>query len=200
MRRQFAAACVFAFACADGALAPQSFAEGETPPTPTEAVTTTATVTERYIGRYLLAEIEKARRVVWRWERLMRIRRTKATRVAEKTNDPDQRRAILASWKRKAAARKRRAYKLARMSAWLCIYRHERHPRQGWGTRTGNGFYGGLQMDVGFQRRYGADLLRRKGTADKWSPIEQIWVAERAYRSGRGFWPWPNTARYCGLL
>jgi hypothetical protein len=25
-------------------------------------------------------------------------------------------------------------------------------------------------------------------------------VAERAYRSGRGFYPWPNTARACGLI
>jgi hypothetical protein len=57
-----------------------------------------------------------------------------------------------------------------------------------------------LQMDMGFQQAYGAALLRRKGTADHWSPLEQIWVAERAYRSGRGFYPWPNTARWCGLL
>jgi len=32
------------------------------------------------------------------------------------------------------------------------------------------------------------------------SPLEQMWVAERAYRNGRGFYPWPNTARYCGLI
>ncbi len=30
--------------------------------------------------------------------------------------------------------------------------------------------------------------------------VEQMWVAERAHRSGRGFYPWPNTARYCGLI
>ena len=50
------------------------------------------------------------------------------------------------------------------------------------------------------QRRYGRDLLRRKGTADHWLPLEQIWVAEKARRSGRGFYPWPNTARACGLI
>ena len=49
-------------------------------------------------------------------------------------------------------------------------------------------------MDISFQRLYGAELLRRKGTADNWTPLEQIWVAEPAYRSGRGFYPWPNTA------
>jgi hypothetical protein len=27
-----------------------------------------------------------------------------------------------------------------------------------------------------------------------------MWVAERALRAGRGFYPWPNTARMCGLI
>jgi hypothetical protein len=54
-------------------------------------------------------------------------------------------------------------------------------------------------MDYGFQATYGYGLLRTKGTADHWTPLEQIWVAEKALRS-RGFWPWPNTARSCGLL
>ena len=61
-------------------------------------------------------------------------------------------------------------------------------------------YYGGLQMDLGFQRAYGAKLLETKGTADNWSPLEQMWVAERAHASGRGFYPWPNTARYCNLF
>ena len=55
-------------------------------------------------------------------------------------------------------------------------------------------------MDYGFMSAYGRELLLRKGTADHWTPLEQMWVAERAYRSGRGFYPWPNTARYCGLI
>ncbi len=55
-------------------------------------------------------------------------------------------------------------------------------------------------MDISFQRHYAPRVLRTKGTADRWSPLEQMWVAERAYRSGRGFYPWPNTARYCGLI
>jgi hypothetical protein len=55
-------------------------------------------------------------------------------------------------------------------------------------------------MDLGFQRTYGAHLLRMKGTADNWTPLEQMWVAERAHRNGRGYYPWPNTARYCGLI
>ena len=209
MQRHIAAACVVAFAFAAGAVAPKSFAEGdapsETPPTTVDPSSTAAAAPpeppeDRPIGRYLLARIDQAQREVWRWERLMRIRRTKPTRAAAKTNDAAHRRAILASLRRKAAVRKRQAYRLPRLRSWVCIYRHERHDSQGWATNTGNGYYGGLQMDLSFQRRYGFDMLRRKGTADRWLPIEQIWVAERAYRSGRGFSPWPRTARFCGLI
>ena len=55
------------------------------------------------------------------------------------------------------------------------------------------------QMDLGFQKTYAPWLVRVKGTADHWTPLEQIWTAEKASRS-RGFWPWPNTARFCGLI
>jgi hypothetical protein len=85
---------------------------------------------------------------------------------------------------------------IPRWRAWMCIHAHEGP----WNARTGNGYYGGLQMDMAFQRRYGADFLRRFGTADRWPAAAQVLTAERAYRSGRGFWPWPNTARACGLL
>ena len=74
----------------------------------------------------------------------------------------------------------------------MCIHRYE-----GAWSDDGSPYYGGLQMDIGFQQHYGGMLLRTKGTADNWTPLEQMWVAERAYRSGRGFYPWPNTARYC---
>ena len=80
-------------------------------------------------------------------------------------------------------------------SAWKCIHQYE-----GSWKDSGGPYYGGLQMDLGFQQHYGYVLLRTKGTAENWTPLEQMWVAERAYRSGRGFYPWPNTARYCGLI
>ena len=197
MRRQLAVACALAVAFVTGATAPVSFAEDEPQPSTTAVSTTTAPAD---IGNYLLPEIQRARREVWRWERLMSMRRTQSTRAAERTNDPDHRLAILDSWLEKARLRKRQAHNPPRLRAWLCIHRHERHPYQGWRTHTGNGYYGGLQMDHQFQRMYGPELLRSKGTADKWTWVEQVWVAERAYRSGRGFYPWPNTARYCGLI
>jgi len=80
-------------------------------------------------------------------------------------------------------------------SAWLCIHRYEGNWRD-----SGDPYWGGLQMDRGFMRTYAARDLLRRGWASNWTPLEQMWVAERAYRSGRGFYPWPNTARYCGLI
>lgn len=80
-------------------------------------------------------------------------------------------------------------------SAWLCIHGHE----GAWNAATGNGYYGGLQMEPGFQSSYGQYLLSAKGMANNWTPLEQMWVAVRAYNSGRGFGPWPNTRRMCGV-
>jgi hypothetical protein len=60
-------------------------------------------------------------------------------------------------------------------------------------------------MDLGFQQTYGSEYLAKYGTADKWPTWIQIKVARRA-RDGyhghgaRGYHPWPNTARYCGLI
>ena len=80
--------------------------------------------------------------------------------------------------------------------AFTCIHRHE----GAWNANTGNGYYGGLQMDWNFMRAYGPEYLRAWGPAHNWPPSVQIAVAIRAYLSGRGFGPWPNTARVCGLL
>jgi len=79
------------------------------------------------------------------------------------------------------------------LGAWMCIHRYE-----GSWVDSGGPYWGGLQMDLSFQQTYGGWLLRHKGTADHWSPLEQIWAAVRASHS-RGFSPWPNTARDCGV-
>lgn len=148
----------------------------------------------------VLAQISDFRNETWRWQRLMGQPRTPTAYTEREAKSAAYRAWLRDLWRRRAATAQRRAERPPHRSAWLCIHRHERHPEQGWATRTGNGFYGGLQMDLAFQRRYGPHLLRTKGTADRWSPLEQMWVAERAYRSGRGFYPWPNTARSCGLI
>ena len=148
----------------------------------------------------MVAQIADYRDETWRWQRLMGARRTPTTYAERKATSNAFRAWIRDLWRERALAAERRAANPPRRAAWQCIHRYERHPHQGWATRTGNGYYGGLQMDLAFQRAYGWRLLHTKGTADRWSPLEQMWVAERAYRSGRGFYPWPHTARYCGLI
>ena len=95
--------------------------------------------------------------------------------------------------------RSKRAHEAARhpphLSQFLCIHRYE-----GSWTDTGEPYYGGLQMDLTFQSLYGAEFLVRWGSADNWPVWAQLRAAVRAYQSGRGFSPWPNTARACGLI
>jgi len=144
--------------------------------------------------------IDALRTETWRWQSLMRKRRTPTLFTERRTTDAAYLRWVLDLWQRRAAGAERQAKNPPHEAQWRCIHRYERDPAQGWRTRTGNGFYGGLQMNMAFQQTYGPELLRRKGTANNWTAIEQMWVAERAYRAGRGFYPWPNTARYCGLI
>jgi hypothetical protein len=149
-------------------------------------------------GAGLVKQIRHYRKQTWRWQRVMGVRRTPKSRVGD--SGRAYKRWVRDVWKRRAIRASSRAHRPPHKAGWLCIHRYERNPSQGWRTNTGNGYYGGLQMDISFQRAYGARLLRRKGTADRWTPLEQMWVAERAHRSGRGYYPWPNTARYCGLI
>ena len=101
------------------------------------------------------------------------------------------------------------------LSDWMCIHsgikggRWSRSLRylgggykvsngEGSWTDSGSPYWGGLQMDLTFQKTYGGWLFRHKGTADHWTAYEQIWAAVKAYRT-RGFGPWPVTGRDCGL-
>jgi hypothetical protein len=144
---------------------------------------------------YLLPAIARHQRATWRWQRLMGVARTPSSGTARRSRVAEYRQWVHALWRRRAVRVRHTAANPPRKAAWLCIHRHE-----GAWNDPGAPYYGGLQMDISFQRAYGADLLRRKGTADNWTAVEQMWVAERAYRSGRGFSPWPNTARSCGVL
>jgi hypothetical protein len=146
--------------------------------------------------RRVLDRIEDFRKETWSWQRLMGVPRSPTRRLAERSESIAFQRWTLDAWRKRAARVRFAARHPRRLAAWLCIHRREGP----WNANTGNGYFGGLQMDLAFQRAYGRELLRRKGRAHRWSPIEQIWVAERAYRSGRGFYPWPNTARACGLI
>jgi hypothetical protein len=99
------------------------------------------------------------------------------------------------AWRAKALVARLAGHRPPHLRAWICIHRYEGSWRD-----PNAPYFGGLQMDLTFQWRYGPRLLRNKGTANHWTRFEQMWVAERAHRSGRGFYPWPLTARRCGLI
>jgi hypothetical protein len=96
-------------------------------------------------------------------------------------------------WQQRAAAARRTAKHPPHLSAWYCIHRHE-----GPWTDPNAPYWGGLQMDMNFQSAYGKWLLKHKGTADHWTPLEQIWAGVRAWRT-RGFEPWSSSAHACGV-
>lgn len=76
----------------------------------------------------------------------------------------------------------------------LCI-----HGGEGSWTDTGSPYWGGLQMDETFQANYAPPSLRALGTADHWTPLEQLAVGVIGW-SLQGHWaPWPRTSRACGL-
>jgi hypothetical protein len=108
-------------------------------------------------------------------------------------SSPSRLRYLAHRWSHRAHRAWYRAKHPPYLSDWMCIHRYE-----GSWSDGGSPYYGGLQMDISFQATYGGWLLRHRGTADHWSPLEQIWVAVRASHS-RGFSPWPNTAAECGL-
>ena len=121
--------------------------------------------------------------------------------------DADDRRVSRASirghrWLKRTMARKIVAYRRwARFrtppphkTLWLCIHRGE-----GSWSDPNPPYFGGLQMDSAFMRAHAPAWLRRKGTADFWTPNQQMWVAEIAvFRHGASITgSWPNTAPPC---
>jgi hypothetical protein len=110
-------------------------------------------------------------------------------------------------WKRRAQRRDLRIHRLRAANrqrvelgahgvarGLLCI-----HSFEGSWTDPAAPHWGGLQMDLDFQRSYGGPFLAALGTADRWPVFVQVAVAMEAYYSGRGYGPWPNTRRRCGL-
>jgi len=75
----------------------------------------------------------------------------------------------------------------------LCIHRYE-----GSWSDPNAPYYGGLQMDYNFMKAYGGAFLARWGTADHWPVWAQLQAGRNGYMA-RGWSPWPNTRRYCGL-
>lgn len=78
-------------------------------------------------------------------------------------------------------------------------------------------YWGGIQMDMNFMTTYGyfkgplptgerlhaskpGSFVRLWGTADHWPVWAQFVAGHNALVAGRGYYPWPTTARYCGII
>lgn len=132
------------------------------------------------------AERDRARRYARRLERVVQRQVNRAER--------NERRLATARRRFRAALRSSPVGNHWLESAFLCIHGYE----GGWGAATGNGYYGGLQMDSSFMRSHGGEYLRAFGPANRWPRSVQIAVAIDAWTT-RGFGPWPNTRHECGL-
>jgi hypothetical protein len=179
--------------------------EGTTEPTTTDE-TTTSTETTAAPAPDPWAETPRTRYLEQRalWLKLVARKLSKLTQhprptVSRTRADFDSllryRLWLRDAWRIRAERARYRAHHPPHLSEWRCSHRFE-----GPWTDPNSPYYGGLQMDIAFQSAYGPSLLRRKGTANHWEPYEQMWVAERALKAGRGFYPWPLTARRCGLI
>ena len=169
-------------------------------PSPTASTTTTAGATESRQGpsgwelrtaAVWRRHIQRFRTDTQHWLTVMRgypanVSGSPATRSLPRL------RQLVRHWRRRAHNAWWHATHPPNLRAWNCIHHYE-----GSWADSGGPYWGGLQMDLSFQQTYGGWLLSHKGTADHWSPLEQIWVGVRAART-RGFSPWPTTARYCG--
>ncbi|HEU5476758.1 MAG TPA: hypothetical protein VFU64_02895 [Gaiellaceae bacterium] len=162
----------------------------------TTTTSTTATTTAwagRRAFKYWSRHVRRSRAGTRRWLTVIRGRPPRSRPRSLSVQSLAGLRQLARRWHRRERRAWRRAKHPPNFGGWLCIHRYE-----GSWSDSGAPYWGGLQMDLSFQATYGRWLLRHKGTADHWSPLEQIWVAVRASRT-RGFSPWPNTARYCGM-
>jgi hypothetical protein len=193
--RRFTLACAGLLACCVSATgAPQAVA-GEKQTAAPSLVHVQAKAQARQAAiAWLSQQVYTYQHATWHWESLMGVPRTPTEGRVLAEMRVEHVKTAVNLWKRRAAAAHRKAERPPHKRQFLCIH----HFEGSWTDGSGP-YYGGLQMDLGFQAAYGRQLLRTKGTADHWTPLEQIWVAERAARS-RGFYPWPNTARFCGLI
>jgi hypothetical protein len=189
-----------AVAAASGAVGASS---GTTSTTGTTGTTTTssstaarAPATDRAGGRssaYWSRRVDAYRAATARWLMVVDGRPPRGMARSVAARSASRLRWLAHVWHVREHKAWRRAEHPPFLGAWNCIHSYE-----GSWTDHGAPYWGGLQMDYSFQSAYGSWLLRHKGTADHWTPLEQIWVAVKAWRV-RGFSPWPNTARDCGV-
>jgi hypothetical protein len=159
--------------------------------------------------RALRKAIAAKRKATWRWEFISFVPAAKTHYAERQTKDVHYLQALLKWWTYLDKRAKTYAQNPPHLAMWLCIHSGQRNGRRvgsgegSWKDHAShNPHYGGLQMGRWFMSHYGHGLLYKVGTADKWLPLVQIWVAERAYETeGYSqawlFGQWGDTAPPC---
>lgn len=152
-----------------------------------------------------IAEAKVQRERAWQCERNSGLRLSAYPAVRWGLPVQQRRYRTLNYWRSRLNICRAHRESIGNLAAWLCIKAHEGDWEDG-----GDPYWGGLQADRTFMRTYGADMLRKygeprgrvgaNGWSNAWTPREQMVMAERARASGRGFYPWPTSARICGLI
>ena len=124
----------------------------------------------------LLGRIATHRDETWRWQRVIDRAPTPYRDSAPRIRSVAYRKWVLDLWHQRAVAAKQPAPP-ERMAL---------HPRpRGVVAEPDAPYYGGFQMDREFQATYARSTCAPR-EPPTWTPLEQMWVAERAYRT-RGF-------------
>ena len=174
-------------------------------PAPSEARSyTSKTAAHTAAVKWLGSKIYKYQEATWDRQRLMeKPLSPKAGRQLASLNVPVLKK-ILLVWKHRAAVAWLQFRQLPHKSLWLCIHSGEadwNNPGRTWDGKPSK-YYDGLQMDKQFQKDHAGWLYRKKGTGNHWTPLEQMWVAETAYKhSGYELsWlrsQWPHSSLAC---
>ena len=138
----------------------------------------------------LLRHIVARRDETWRWQRVMLHPRTPFNNSARRVQSLTYRKWVLGLWHRRARVAKRQALNPPHKAQWLCIHRYE-----GSWTDPGSPYYGGLQMDLGFQQHTGSSSTARRAPPTTGRRSSRCgWRSGRTGRadSGRGRTP-PDT-------
>jgi hypothetical protein len=114
-----------------------------------------------------LDAISDYRAETWRWQALMSRPRTPTLYTERRSKDTTYLRWVRDLWRGRAARAQRLAPNPPTGRQWLCIHRFERHPGQGWATRTGNGLLRrACRWTSPSSARTAASWLRRKGNRE----------------------------------
>jgi hypothetical protein len=161
-----------------------------TPPTVTPTPTTTPTPTvsaeerakqERLLKQkhHLRKQIRRDQKATWRWQDMMLKRRTQSSKPVARISSLNWLQHVAKYWHKRRRQAAYLAHHPPHKWLWLCIHRQE----GSWTDNASNNpHWGGLQMGWWFMKTYARKLLVRFGKANNWPPLQQIWVAERAFK------------------